>query len=67
MSTNVAVDDSLLREAKKLGKHRSEKATINEALKWYIQRKRELVDFLEVAGTVDFDPEFLKEMDRKKK
>lgn len=66
MSTSAAIDGSLLKEAKKLGKHKTEKAAINDALKMYVKRKRQ-AEIIELFGTVDFDPEFLREMDRKKK
>ena len=66
MPTSAAIDENLLKEAKKLGKHKTEKAAINDALKMYVKRKRQ-AEIIELFGTVDFDSEFLCEMDRKKK
>ncbi|MFY9826997.1 MAG: type II toxin-antitoxin system VapB family antitoxin [Thermoanaerobaculia bacterium] len=40
MPTNLAIDDELLEEALHLGGHRTKKATVNEALKEYIQRRK---------------------------
>jgi len=57
MPTNLAIDDRLLEEALRLGKHRTKKATVNEALREYIQRRKRL-NLLDAFGTVDFDPEY---------
>ena len=42
MTANVAIDDELLRQAVRLGKQRTKKATVNEALREYIQRRQRL-------------------------
>jgi Arc/MetJ family transcription regulator len=36
MATNLAIDDRLLEEARKIGGHRTRKATVTEALEEYI-------------------------------
>jgi len=56
----------LLAEAKKLGEHKTEQETIDEALKEYI-RWRKRIKAIQDFGTIDFDPEFLAEIDRKSK
>lgn len=55
MPSNLAIDDDLLEEAKRLGGHRTKRETVNEALLEYIQRRkrRRLVDLF---GRIDFDP-----------
>ncbi len=57
MATNLAIDDDLLREALRLGKQRTKKAAVNEALREYIQRRQRL-EAVELFGTIDFDPSY---------
>jgi Arc/MetJ family transcription regulator len=57
MATNLAIDEDLLREAVRLGKQRTKKATVNEALREYIQRRQRLQE-VELFGTIDFDPTY---------
>jgi Arc/MetJ family transcription regulator len=38
MATNLGIDDTLLRQAVRLGNERTKKATVNEALRDYVQR-----------------------------
>jgi Arc/MetJ family transcription regulator len=55
MPTNLAIDDQLLEEALRVGGHRTKKDTVNEALREYIQRRRQ-AKIVKLFGTVDFDP-----------
>jgi Arc/MetJ family transcription regulator len=55
MPTNLAIDDGLLDKAVRIGGHRTKRATVNEALAEYIQRRRRL-RALKAFGTIDFDP-----------
>ncbi len=57
MPTNLAIDDKLLDEAKKLGGHRTKKATVTEALEEYIRRRQQL-RITELFGKIDFDPTY---------
>ncbi len=57
-------DKELLEQAKQLGGHKTQQETINEALKEYI-RWRKQIEAIQHFGTIDFDPEFLAEMDRR--
>jgi hypothetical protein len=41
MPTNLAIDDDLLEQAKLIGKHKTKKAAVTEALQEYIQRKKQ--------------------------
>ena len=55
MATNLALDDALVDEAKKLGKHATKRAAVNEALSEYVaRRKRRRI--LELFRTLDWDP-----------
>jgi Arc/MetJ family transcription regulator len=57
MPTNLAIDDKLLEEALRLGGHRTKRATVNEALKEYVARRRQL-EILDLFGRVDYDPDY---------
>ena len=57
MATNLAIDDQLLAEALRVGGHDTKKATVNEALREYIQRRHQ-ARIVKLFGTVEFDPTF---------
>lgn len=57
MPTNLAIDDGLLRKALKIGGHKTKKATVNEALLEYVQR-REQSKISELFGTIDYYPDY---------
>ena len=54
MATNLAIDDTLIQEAQKLGGHVTKKAAVSQALVEYIQRRRQL-EVVELFGSVDYD------------
>ena len=54
MPTNLAIDDRLLEEARRIGRHRTKKETVNAALEEYIRRRKQL-DVLALFGTIDYD------------
>ncbi len=57
MPTNLAIDDELLGEAQKVRGHRTKKDTVNEALREYIQRRRQ-AKVVELFGKIDFDSSY---------
>lgn len=57
MPTNLAISDDLLKEALRVGGHRTKKATVTEALEEYIRRRKQQ-GILELFGTIDFDPDY---------
>jgi Arc/MetJ family transcription regulator len=57
MPTNLDIDDALIEKARQVGKHRTKKAAVTEALKEYIQL-REQKRILELFGSIDYDPEY---------
>jgi hypothetical protein len=57
MATNLAIDDRLLDEARKVGGHKTKKDTVTEALVEYIQRRRQL-KILDLFGKVSVDPDY---------
>ena len=57
MATNLAIDERLLEEALKVGKHKSKKDTVNEALKEYVMRRKRR-DILSLFGKVGMVPSY---------
>lgn len=57
MPTNLAIDDELLTEAQQVGGHRTKKDTVNEALREYIQRRRQAT-ITGLFGTIEFEPTY---------
>lgn len=57
MPTNLAIDDDLLEEALRIGGHRTKRATVNEALREYVQRRKQL-KVVELFGQIEFDPAY---------
>lgn len=57
MPTNLALDDRLVSEAKRLGHHRSKRAAVNEALAEYVARRRQR-RVLDLLAVVDWDPDY---------
>ena len=66
MPTNLALDDSLVEEAKRLGKHRSKKDAVNQALLEYVsRRKRRKV--LVLFEKMDWDERYDYKKERKRR
>jgi Arc/MetJ family transcription regulator len=57
MPTNLALDDRLIEEARRAGKHKTKKEAVNAALDEYV-RKHKQMRILEAFGTVTFDPAY---------
>jgi Arc/MetJ family transcription regulator len=66
MATNLAIDDKLIEEARKIGAHKTKKEAVTKALEEYIQHRRRL-RILADFGTVDFDPAYDYKAARRKK
>jgi Bacterial antitoxin of type II TA system, VapB len=54
MASNLAIDDSLLLLAKKVGGLKTKKETVNMTLKEFIQRRRQ-EEVIMLFGTVPYD------------
>ena len=65
MPTNLAIDDSLLQEAKDIGKHKTKKAVVTEALEEYIQRRKQF-QITTIFGSIDYDESYDYKDQRKK-
>ena len=57
MATNLAIDDRLIDEARRIGRHKTKKEAVSAALKEYIDRHKQL-KILKLAGTIDYDPDY---------
>ncbi|MCH7684136.1 MAG: type II toxin-antitoxin system VapB family antitoxin [Gemmatimonadetes bacterium] len=66
MATNLDLDDKLVEEAKRLGKHRSKRAAVNEALAEYVaSRKRRKI--LDLFGMLEWDPKYDYKAERRRR
>ena len=57
MATNLSIDEALLSEAQKTGGLRTKKETVNQALREFIQRRKQ-AEVLTLFGQIDIDPEY---------
>jgi len=57
MATNLAIDDWLIEEAKLVGKHRTKKGAVTEALVEYIQRRKQS-EILRIFHSIDYDQDY---------
>ena len=54
MATNLALDDALIEEAQRSGKHKTKKEAVTAALEEYVRRRKQ-VRILDAFGTFEFD------------
>ncbi|MFO7933793.1 MAG: type II toxin-antitoxin system VapB family antitoxin [Bacteroidales bacterium] len=57
MATNLAIDDRLIEEAKLVGKHRTKKGAVTEALIEYIQRRKQS-EILQIFHSIEYDQDY---------
>lgn len=57
MATNLAIDESLLAEAKRLGQFPSKKETVNSALREFIERRKQK-EIVKLFGTIGYDSDY---------
>jgi hypothetical protein len=57
VATNLQIDDNLITKAVNLGKHKTKKAAVTQALIDYVQHL-EQEKIISIFGTVDYDPEY---------
>ena len=55
MPTNLKLDEKMVKEAVKLGNFKTEQEALNAALSEFVQRRNRL-RILELAGKIEFDP-----------
>ena len=66
MPTNLAIDDRLIAEAQKLGRHRTKRETVNAALDEYVRRRKQL-QILSLFGTIEYDDAYDYKRERRKR
>jgi Arc/MetJ family transcription regulator len=57
MATNLALDDKLIAEAVRVGRHRTKKEAVTTALEEYVKMKRRL-GLLDMEGRIEYDPAY---------
>jgi len=57
MATNLAIDDSLIEEAKIVGHHKTKKAAVTIALEEYIQRHKQS-EIINLFGKIEYDNKY---------
>ncbi len=66
MPTNLALDDRLIEEARRTGRHKTKKEAVTAALQEYVRHRKQL-EFLSQFGTVDYDPRYDYKAERRKR
>jgi Arc/MetJ family transcription regulator len=57
LATNLQLDNRLIEKAVNLGKHKTKRAAVTQALREYIEHL-EQQKILSLFGNVDYDPEY---------
>jgi Bacterial antitoxin of type II TA system, VapB len=66
MPTNLAIDDRLIAEAQKLGRHRTKKDAVTAALDEYVRRRKQQ-QIVSLFGTIDYDRRYDYKRERRRK
>ena len=66
MPSNLAIDDELIKQAQKLGHHKTKKDTVNAALDEYICRRKQAA-LIPLFGTIEYDSGYDYKRERAKK
>lgn len=66
MATNLALNDKLIEEARKLGKHKTKREAVNAAIEEYVRRRKQ-ARIVKAFGTIDFDPAYDYKAERRRK
>jgi Arc/MetJ family transcription regulator len=53
MATNLVLDEALIEQARRAGKHRTKKEAVTSALREYVRRRQ--LSILDLVGQVTFD------------
>lgn len=65
MATNLALDDKLIEEARRAGRHKTKKDAVTAALAEYVKRRRQL-RILDGFGAFEFDPAYDYKVERRR-
>jgi hypothetical protein len=66
MATNLAIDDKLIEDARIIGRHKTKKAVVTEALKEYINKRKQM-EIFGLFGSIEYmaDYDYKKQRDKK--
>ncbi|MCX7593307.1 MAG: type II toxin-antitoxin system VapB family antitoxin [Fischerella sp.] len=65
MTINLQVDEALIQEALALGNQQGERDVVEQALREYVQRRKQL-KVLDLFGTIDYDKDYNYKQQRRK-
>ena len=57
MATNLALDDRLIEEARRIGRHKTKREAVTAALEEYVRRRRQL-GVLDLRESIEFDQDY---------
>ena len=66
MATNLEIDKKLMDEALKLGNQKTKRAVVEEALKEYVQRRKQR-EIIKLFGSIEYEDSYDYKEQRKKK
>ncbi len=66
MPTNLAIDDRIIEEARRIGRHKTKKEAVTAALEEYIKYRKRL-RLLDLMGTIDYDPNYDYKAERRRR
>ncbi len=66
MATNLDIDKDLIKEALFLGGHRTKRAVVEEALKEYVERRKQM-KIIDLFGEIEYDKTYDYKDQRRKK
>jgi Arc/MetJ family transcription regulator len=66
MPSNLAIDDKLLAEAQRVGRHQTKKETVTAALTEYVAKRKQR-HILSLFGTIDYDPHYDYKRERRRR
>jgi Arc/MetJ family transcription regulator len=66
MPTNLAIDDRLLEEAQRIGRHRTKRETVNTALAQYIAHRKQS-EVLSLFGTIPYETAYDYKRERRRR
>jgi hypothetical protein len=65
MPTNLAIDDRLIEEARRIGHHGTKKEAVTAALDEYIRRRKQM-HVLDLFDTIDYDEGYANKAHRRR-
>jgi len=58
MAIDLAINDGLLEDARRLGGYNSQRDAVHAALEEFVQRRRRVEDVIKLFGDVEFDENY---------